>query len=237
MPKFTRKSAGARKIELLGAALPLFAAKGFAATTTREIARAANVSDALLYKYFPNKESIYRELMAFCVGKVESAGARLELMEKNTASFVRAVYFLMYVVRFGGPEVDSHKACMDKLLLQDLLGNGDVIRLFHAERIAPWIEKLKDYYLATIDAGDATGDRASALNRLWLAQQLAFVIQIQSLPGQNTVRFRGHERQVFEEAVVFALRGLGLTQQAIDRYFDPIEIYEFVQKVFAESEL
>ena len=37
----------------------VFAAKGFDGTTTRELADAAGVSEALLFKHFPNKEALF----------------------------------------------------------------------------------------------------------------------------------------------------------------------------------
>ena len=48
---------------LLEVATELFARKGYAATTTREIVSAAKVTKPVLYYYFQNKEGIYLELM------------------------------------------------------------------------------------------------------------------------------------------------------------------------------
>ena len=58
----TRLSADLRRAEILRASLPLFAQLGLAATSVRAIARAAGVSEALLYKHFPSKEALYRAL-------------------------------------------------------------------------------------------------------------------------------------------------------------------------------
>src|SRR5437762_12144532 len=57
-----RLSAEERREAIVTAALPLFARKGFANTTTRELAEAADVSEALIYKHFPSKESLYAEI-------------------------------------------------------------------------------------------------------------------------------------------------------------------------------
>jgi len=51
------------KERLLAAALELFTARGYAATTVRELVAAAGVSKPALYYYFSNKEGIYLELM------------------------------------------------------------------------------------------------------------------------------------------------------------------------------
>jgi len=48
---------------LLASALTLFTAKGYAATTVREIVATAGVSKPALYYYFGNKEGIYLELL------------------------------------------------------------------------------------------------------------------------------------------------------------------------------
>jgi AcrR family transcriptional regulator len=48
---------------VLAAARRLFAAQGFHATSTRELAAAADINDALLYRYFPNKEAILSALV------------------------------------------------------------------------------------------------------------------------------------------------------------------------------
>jgi AcrR family transcriptional regulator len=46
-----RASAGNRQASLIAAAASLFAAKGFNGTTTKEIAKAVGVSEALVFKY------------------------------------------------------------------------------------------------------------------------------------------------------------------------------------------
>ena len=48
---------------IVAAALPLFARKGFAGTTTKELAEAANISEALLFRHFPSKKHLYGEIL------------------------------------------------------------------------------------------------------------------------------------------------------------------------------
>ena len=60
-----RMNCDARKEAIVKAALPLFARQGFARTTTRQLADAAGVSEALLYKHFPSKESLYAEIQKY----------------------------------------------------------------------------------------------------------------------------------------------------------------------------
>ena len=64
-PPLTRRaSSQERQASLIAAAASLFAAKGFKGTTTKEIAKATGVSEALLFKYFPTKRALYAAILA-----------------------------------------------------------------------------------------------------------------------------------------------------------------------------
>lgn len=54
----------ARRAQILLAAESVFAARGFHGATTREIARAADVSEGTLYNYFASKRDLFIGLMA-----------------------------------------------------------------------------------------------------------------------------------------------------------------------------
>jgi len=61
----TQKSSGReRQASIIAAAAALFAQKGFNGTTTREIARTAGISEALLFRYFPTKRALYAAIIA-----------------------------------------------------------------------------------------------------------------------------------------------------------------------------
>lgn len=52
-----------RQERIIQGAMRLFAAKGFRGTTTREIAQRLGISEALMFKYFPSKEALYRAII------------------------------------------------------------------------------------------------------------------------------------------------------------------------------
>ena len=65
---FRRRRKDARPAELLEAALTLFVEKGFAATRSEEVARAAGVSKGTLYLYFPSKEELLKAVIQHFLG-------------------------------------------------------------------------------------------------------------------------------------------------------------------------
>lgn len=52
-----------RARRIVQAAMGLFARRGFAGVTSREIAEAAGVSEGLIFKHFPRKDSLYRAIL------------------------------------------------------------------------------------------------------------------------------------------------------------------------------
>ena len=58
-----RLSAEARREALVRSAMELFAQRGFRGATTREIAQAAGVSEAIIFRHFANKEELYTAIL------------------------------------------------------------------------------------------------------------------------------------------------------------------------------
>jgi AcrR family transcriptional regulator len=52
-----------RKLQILREAMSLFSQRGFQGTTTKEIAAAAGVSEAMLFKHFANKQELYSAIL------------------------------------------------------------------------------------------------------------------------------------------------------------------------------
>jgi AcrR family transcriptional regulator len=66
----TRLSARDRRRQILDIASGIFARKGYQGATTREIAEAAGVNEALLFRHFPSKESLYWTMLEeLCLAK------------------------------------------------------------------------------------------------------------------------------------------------------------------------
>ena len=98
-----RASAGDRQVSLIAAAASLFAAKGFNGTTTKEIAKAAGVSEALVFKYFPTKRTLYAAILAEKV----TVNELLDAVESAVESHDDHGVFTMIASYRIRPDVDS----------------------------------------------------------------------------------------------------------------------------------
>ena len=59
-----------RRLQILRVAMQLFSQRGFGGTTTREIAQAAGVSEAIIFRHFANKQELYKAILdqQICAG-------------------------------------------------------------------------------------------------------------------------------------------------------------------------
>jgi AcrR family transcriptional regulator len=78
MPRTTisGQEASNKRDKVIAAAVQLFASRGVASTSMRQIARAVGVTDATLYHYFPSKDALLEAAFrsaSFQVGDLESA--------------------------------------------------------------------------------------------------------------------------------------------------------------------
>src|SRR5437762_1163082 len=193
----TRLDSDERRQRIVDAAIPLFARKGFGGTTTRELAEAAGISEALLFRHCPSKELLYREILQQVGCQGDPVLEQLATLPATTATLVGMVRFM--VRRFVAGS-DADRADLDprlRLILHSCLENGDYAReLFDAvfARVVPFFNASLD---AAVQAGDillpptsreSGEDRRS--NQFWFGHHVATMIAIAALLGRHrTVRW------------------------------------------------
>lgn len=68
--KSPRLPAAERKEAILAAALPVFATRGAEGATTRDLAKAAGVTEPILYRHFPSKTELFEAVVARATDRV-----------------------------------------------------------------------------------------------------------------------------------------------------------------------
>ena len=211
-----------RRLAIVAAVRKVFAEKGFHGTTTRELAQAAGVSEALLFKHFPNKEALYSAMLVSCSQQQGTdAGERLKALEPSASTLVVLVHLLV------GHVLAAHAACEDdtsiqtQLMLHSMLEDGEFARLRLRQLASCWIPKIEECLQAAIAAGEAVAGPSAGRLGGWFVHRLAAGVRIYLLPTVDVVDYECSREQLAEHVVWFALRGIGLTDQAIKRYYDP----------------
>ena len=220
----SRMSAEERRLSILHAAVPLFARFGFNGTTTKQIAEAAGVSEALLYRHFPGKEALYHELKDFCCNEKKEVVEKIRQLEPSTSTLVHGVYYLVSVIFLGhGHDEDGgpgHESLL-RLMVNSYLEDGEFARLFIAEKLQIWESLFTQCVDAAIASGDMIGDWVKPANRWWFVHHLAMALGILHMSKQEVVPYGMSQEELLDEAVRFSLRGMGLTDKAIATYYNP----------------
>ncbi len=221
MPQGSRKlPATDRREAIVVAATPVFARLGRAGATTKIIARAAGVSEALLYRHFPAKDALYAQLEHHCVEANAVGTHLLDGAAPSTATLVMGVAVLVQAVFPGIGRAQSHDDTK-RLVTSSLLDDGRFARAFLDRNVRPWIDLFADCLEAARTAGDVDEGAHAGRAELWFVHHLANTLHLVSLSGGNVVDYGMSREELTASAVLFLLRGLGLKQAAIDRHYDP----------------
>jgi len=228
-----RMSAESRKLAIVQAALPLFARKGFAETTTKDLAKAAGVSEPLLYKHFPSKEALYLEIQDFCCRNSGPINRRLDELEPCTASLVRLAYLLLRSLILGLPPMSIEWETRQRLMINSLLHDGAFARLIYKNRFDHFCARMEYCLEAAVAAGDAVEGPVTRGNRARFTHHIGAWIALAHLPETSAINYSASRAKLLDQAVWFALRGMGLTDKAIALHYKPDALAAF----FDETQL
>lgn len=213
MTPSTRLSSKERRTSIIEAVLPLFAKKGFHGATTRELAEAAGVSEALLYRHFPSKEALYEEIQRHCTEEPKSDPSieRLRAMTPGADKLAAATHALMHRI------ATRTDATFPRLMVTSLVEDGRFARSSLRAMMAPWLELLSESLQAARSDGDAEPGENDPTSELWFCHHLAMALIFLRLPGRPAADYRTSGDELVSRAVRFCLRGLGVKESVINR--------------------
>lgn len=222
MSSRAKLSGDERRAAIIQAVRRVFAERGFHGTTTRALAEAAGVSEALLFKHFPNKEALFSAMQLSCCraqdhGKFE----RLHALEPSASTLVVMVHFM--VSRFAGrcSAEDEELAIQNRLMLRSFAEDGEFARLALRGLAEHWVPKVGECLKAAVAAGDALAGPVRANMSGWFAHHLTAIIMTHLLPEKPVVDYGLSRDKLVEQAVWFILRGMGLKEEVIQRHYNP----------------
>lgn len=142
-PRFSRQE---RQASIIAAAASLFAANGFKGTTTREIAKTASISEALLFKYFPTKRALYAAILA----EKSLLSELLAAVDKAARKRDDAQVFSM----IAGYRIQQHRdPTLLRLLLFSALEGHELSAMFFKNQHRMFYDYLSGYIARRIQDG------------------------------------------------------------------------------------
>ena len=217
MPKVRRLSSEERRDSILKAARVVFAENGFRGTTTKALAEAAGVSEALLFQHFPTKEALYAAMLSTLFGERQlDVNSQFIALEPSTATLVFIVHqFYANLIDPRGPADKADIAVIARLMFRSLVEDGEFARLFIRRIPSRLVAKLEECINAAAAAGDLNVSHPHSNIPGWFTHHLAIILMLQRLADPPIVDYGVSRATLIEEAVLFALRGIGLKEKVI----------------------
>jgi AcrR family transcriptional regulator len=213
-----RLSCEDRRARILEGVRKIFARKGLEGATTRELAKEAGVSEALLYKHYPSKEALYQAMLTSCGSEFEGEMDRITALEASTSTLVLLVHFqLSNLIKLNkGPDMDI----LMRLYLRSLTEDGTFARVANKEKMGRYLDKAEQCIKASVAAGDIVDSPVPPRQRALFAHRLGFMMMTNYLPPTPVADY-GSRDELIEDVVWFVLRGIGLKEEVIKRHYNP----------------
>jgi len=131
-----------RRSQILAVAVSLFSERGFRGTTTKEIAHAAGVSEAMVFRHFATKEELYAAILdhkACAHDRFDPAELSADAIKRKDD---RAVFESLALAALDHHQKDPE---FQRLLLHSALEKHQLAQMFFNEFVRPVYEFLSSY--------------------------------------------------------------------------------------------
>jgi len=131
-----------RRLQILEVAVTLFSQKGFRGTTTKEIAQAAGVSEAMVFRHFATKQELYSAILdhkACASGRFDPAAMAADPIARQDD---RAVFESLALGAMNHHEKDPQ---FQRLLLYSALEKHELAQMFFDQIVRHVYDFLGSY--------------------------------------------------------------------------------------------
>jgi AcrR family transcriptional regulator len=165
-----RRTAGRREA-ILAAALDEFSSRGFAAARLEDVAVRAGVAKGTIYLYFPNKESLFQELVRAMLSPLVGAIAAAPLADMP----VRKVAEALVAVLVDGIDRTRAKDVM-RLVIAEGPRFPDLAAFYYHEVIARVVPVLRARFSRAFESGEMSSDALARFPQLLVAPALMGIV-------------------------------------------------------------
>jgi AcrR family transcriptional regulator len=141
-PSGSRLTAEERRLQILRVAVSLFSQRGFVGTTTKEIAQAAGVSEAMVFRHFATKQELYSAILDHKACSGDSMNPEAMVAEALQEKDDRAVFERLALGALEHHECDPE---FQRLLLHAALEGHELAQMFFEKFVRRVYELLGNY--------------------------------------------------------------------------------------------
>ncbi|HET9530283.1 MAG TPA: TetR/AcrR family transcriptional regulator [Blastocatellia bacterium] len=182
-PETGRMTGEARRQQLIEVAIRLFSQKGFRGTTTKEIALAARVNEAIIFRHFATKEDLYAAILDYKASEIRVDEWLEELNEYALRNDYKGLFGSL------ASRIVEHHRCDDnflRLMLYSSLEGHELSQIFFEKHVKPINEFLYGYVAGRQRAGDFREGNPKAIVRAFIGMVIHHVLSTRLFDFEST---------------------------------------------------
>lgn len=212
-----RLSSADRRASIIAAARSVFARYGLEGARTQQIAQAAGVSEALIFRHFSSKTAIYRAVLREVIADQNAAFREATLPEPSTQGLLQSIRRLMEHALLGR---EARNADGMRMVVGSLAGDGGYARLVYRRAMRLSHNEMERAIAAARAEGGMTGAPLSNLNASAFLEHVGTMVMMARCHDRNVIIYDEDNDRLLRDAILFCARGLGITEERIAQFLD-----------------
>lgn len=206
-----------RRAQIVTAARRVFSRHGYDGAKTLQIAREANVSEALVYRHFPSKLALYRAVLRQVFIEQDERWREQGIRAVGTMALAAAIH--TFIAASVHDADDPQRIDTHRMTLASLAGDGSYASLIYRRSQRRNISAMEAAFASSRADGGMQGEPISvSASAMFVEHVGSMIAAIRALPpGAQPYGVEGDE--LVRQATWFCLRGIGMTDAAITAYF------------------
>lgn len=206
----TRLSSAGRRASIIAAAKAVFARHGLDGARTQQIARAAGVSEALLFRHFPTKTHIYRAVLREVIADQNAVVGSFGEADASTEGLLEV---LRRTFNYAMSGIQAVNAAGLRMVVGSLAGDGGYARLVYRRALRLTLPNLEKALEAARADGGITGETLSTTNAGAFIEHVSTMMMMARCHEKVAIPY--DEDRALYDAILFCARGLGVAEPRI----------------------
>jgi hypothetical protein len=138
---------------------------------------------------------------------------------------------MVHLILFEVPKLHDQQRWHERLLFHSLLGDAKYARA-HFGKIRKILEdKINACFDAAVLNGEIDRNHLGKSSRMWFSHHLAMALNLCHMSGEPAFEYDMSKEELAEQAVLFCLRGIGMTESIIEKCFQPDRLKRIFEDV------
>jgi len=223
-----RMSGDKRSEAIVKAVLPVFANEGYHGSTVKNLAQAAGVSEALLYRHFPGKRELYAAAQIRSIRQLFKDKENVLSEEPSTEVLIHLIWYILNRMLIVSKNKRNKRDMVYRFIFRSYLEDGGFAKQVNQEVFGEFIDLMDRCIQHSHEVGDISSIYPNSTNACWFFQHIASHVVLTTLPQNGSCSYEGRKDALIQDICLFSLKGIGLNKKAIQRYLDYLQLSEWL---------